>query len=312
MLVELPVIDLSPDRRRHASDASPGPAGFEEGRRAGFEQGRFEGQARGRAEGADRGRGAGRATCWPRSTAAVDDLHGRDAAALAAMSEEIVELVMGLATTILAHEVESDTSPGRAALDRALRIAPERGDLVARLHPDDIDSIGDVADLRGLAGDRTDRDRRRPVGRAGRLRARTPDRARIDAQVDRARPGRRAPLAADSKGPSDDVTTREPPAPWLEPRPSTALDAAARAAAGRSHRPRRRPDVRGRGPRRRHRRRGAPRHATACRARSSPSASAAPSACRSARSRGLRIGDAVRHRRRHPRASRSATACSAG
>jgi flagellar assembly protein FliH len=80
----------------------------------------------------------------------VIELRRRDAAALDALADDVVELVMGLTTTILAREVEADTEPGRSAIRRALQLAPDRGELRARLHPDDIDSIGDVADLHHL------------------------------------------------------------------------------------------------------------------------------------------------------------------
>ena len=82
---------------------------------------------------------------------AIEDLHRRDAAGIATMSVETVELAMAIAHTVIGREIDTAIDPGRDALVRALALAPDRGAAIARFHPDDVAQLGDVT---GLVGSR--------------------------------------------------------------------------------------------------------------------------------------------------------------
>lgn len=72
---------------------------------------------------------------------AVTDVAGRQAAEVADVERHIVELGIAVAAAVLERELAVATTPARDALLRALRLAPERGDVTARLHPDDVDTV---------------------------------------------------------------------------------------------------------------------------------------------------------------------------
>lgn len=119
--------------RRHA---------FDEGRRAGFESGRFEGHARGMAEG--RSDAAAEIAGLRRS---IDDAAASLEHRSTALSSELVDFALDIALAVLERELVLAVNPGRDALVRAVDASPERADLVARLHPDDVALLGDVAEL---------------------------------------------------------------------------------------------------------------------------------------------------------------------
>ncbi|QGG94644.1 FliH/SctL family protein [Actinomarinicola tropica] len=133
-------------------------AGRVEGRAAGHAEGlaagRAEGLARGHAEGLAAGRDearieavrdlAGALRALDAASAAAD---ARDAVVLADIEAEVVDLALALAEAIIEREVRSVDDAARDAVRRALRLAPERGGLLVRLHPDDITHLGDLAEL---------------------------------------------------------------------------------------------------------------------------------------------------------------------
>ncbi len=116
--------------------------GFEEGRAAGLEAGRFEGLARGAVEG--RAEVATRVDAVLAGLSAavdrVDQTHAR-------LSGEILDLALGIAAAVLQREVAWSSNPGRESLLRAMTQVPDRTAIVAHLHPDDFELLGDVADL---------------------------------------------------------------------------------------------------------------------------------------------------------------------
>lgn len=121
-----------------AVDGDAVARGYEEGLRRGYEEG-----ARRAAEDA-------RSDLSYALTAlhtAIEDLHRRDAATVDDVSGEVVDLAMAVAEIILGHEIDAAIDPGRDALARALAVAPDRGAAVARLHPLDLERLGDVASL---------------------------------------------------------------------------------------------------------------------------------------------------------------------
>lgn len=124
--------------------------GFERGLSEGFEQGRREGLAAGAIEAV----GAAEARIVARvegALAALDrarhDLERRDGMSVADIERGVVDLALGLASTILQREVAASVDPGADALRRALELAPARGHVVARLAPDDVERLADLASI---------------------------------------------------------------------------------------------------------------------------------------------------------------------
>lgn len=68
---------------------------------------------------------------------AVDSFDSRQTIALADVEDAVVSGAFELARAVLGREVVAAADPGADAIARALLLAPERGDVVARLHPDD-------------------------------------------------------------------------------------------------------------------------------------------------------------------------------
>jgi flagellar assembly protein FliH len=79
--------------------------------------------------------------------AAAQDLQKRDAVTLAELDDVVAGFAMDVARTVVGHELAAETDPGRAAIARAIGLAPDRGDVVVRLHPDDVVTLGEVDTL---------------------------------------------------------------------------------------------------------------------------------------------------------------------
>jgi flagellar assembly protein FliH len=120
-------------------------AGYADGFAAGREDGEREGRRAGLAAGREEASAA-----LERATgallAAATDLAGRDAFALRAVSVEVADLAVAVVEGLLGRELAALDEPARAAVERALALAPERGAVVARLHPDDRASVAEVAE----------------------------------------------------------------------------------------------------------------------------------------------------------------------
>ncbi len=155
LLADLPTPHVS-TRPRHGGgsyEVATSQA-FAEGRRAGFEEGRFEGRASGaveaRLELAQHIEDLGTAL---RHAAAVlgsqlDELAEH-------MSRTVVDLALEVAAAIVDHEISASASPGRDALVRAVAVAPDRVELIARLHPEDAALLQDANALDGIAPGRS-------------------------------------------------------------------------------------------------------------------------------------------------------------
>lgn len=76
-----------------------------------------------------------------RATAA---LHERQSIVIADVEQQIVDMAMAIAEAVVQRELATSAAPGRDALLRALALAPQRVDAVARIHPDDLASVGDL------------------------------------------------------------------------------------------------------------------------------------------------------------------------
>jgi flagellar assembly protein FliH len=81
--------------------------------------------------------------------AAVADLERRDGVALDTIQEHVVALAARLATEIVGRELCAVDGPVLDALARAAALRPERGAIVIRVHPEDLDTAEEavVADL---------------------------------------------------------------------------------------------------------------------------------------------------------------------
>lgn len=136
----------------------------------GHAEGRSEGRALGRAEGFEVGRAEGRAAGYEEGRAAAvadavaavradtasaldaleraaGQLAAAEAVSLADVEAIVVDLALRIAEAVLDRELAVAADPGADALRRALALAPEDGHIVARLHPDDVATLGDLAEL---------------------------------------------------------------------------------------------------------------------------------------------------------------------
>ena len=124
-----------------------------------------EARAAGHAEGLAAGLAEGRQRAHAVAAAEIDALTGRLAAALqaveraaaemavrqAASLDEVEDVVVAaafrLAESLVGHELAAAEAPGRDAIARAMRVDLPAGSIEVRLHPDDVATIGEVADV---------------------------------------------------------------------------------------------------------------------------------------------------------------------
>jgi flagellar assembly protein FliH len=118
------------------------------------ERGYEEGRAEGRRDGYEAGRAealhelaAHAASSVSALQQAVQALQQRDAVALDELDDQVAGFALDLVATILDRELATSSDPGRDAIARALAFVPDRGNIVARLHPDDLALLGSVTDL---------------------------------------------------------------------------------------------------------------------------------------------------------------------
>jgi flagellar assembly protein FliH len=113
--------------------------GWDAGWKDGFDAGRIEGRARAQQETA--------AELVPALSAvrrAVADLERQERVTLEQLEGVAVELVYHLVEALLDRELELTDAPVRDSLARALRLVPDRGAVVVRLHPDDVHVIASM------------------------------------------------------------------------------------------------------------------------------------------------------------------------
>ena len=137
----LPPLAAFRDRAEEAGERAQQrrEAGYADGYAAGYEMGLAQAARDGEAEALEHRRAATRlgqaADALQRAAA---DLAARDAAALAAIESDVLQLAFGLAEAIVGHELRATDTPVLDALARAARLLPDRGDSVVRVHPDDL------------------------------------------------------------------------------------------------------------------------------------------------------------------------------
>lgn len=141
---QLPVIRLA----GHGSLSPEVEAAAAQARAAGYEDGLHRGYRDGQAAAHDDVR-SDVSFALTALHAAIEDLHRRDANGGEALSAEVVELALGVARAVIGREIATAADPGRDALVRALALAPERGDALVRLNPDDLATLGSIEDLAG-------------------------------------------------------------------------------------------------------------------------------------------------------------------
>ena len=135
----------SPAARTLVVDPALVDGAIRDGRRAGYEEGFEQGYAEGLAEARARTEdlAARLVQLLPELSAAATDLYEREATARVDIEDQVVGVAFEIARVLVGHELEHAATPGRDALARALAFAPDQGHVVARLHPQDLDVLGD-------------------------------------------------------------------------------------------------------------------------------------------------------------------------
>ena len=121
--------------------------GYQDGYRAGFESGLFD--AAEAIDARELQRSAAVANLVDELAAAADRLAADHAQVISTIEARIAHLAYDLAEMLVGHELASSNNLGRDGLARALQFAPETGHVHARLHPDDLEVLGEVTDVLG-------------------------------------------------------------------------------------------------------------------------------------------------------------------
>ncbi len=145
--------DLGTVRARSARDLVVDPGlvrdATEEGYRAGYDAGFSAGLADA-AEAIDsreRARGEQIRALLAELHGTAQELATDHQAIVVDMEARIVDMACTIAMELVGHELRHTDDAARDALTRALRLAPENGAVVARLHPNDIATAGELTDV---------------------------------------------------------------------------------------------------------------------------------------------------------------------
>jgi flagellar assembly protein FliH len=121
------------------------------------ESARHDGYDAGYAEGFDRGYSDGLASAQQhtqllgglvqRLHAAADALMARETTARDEIEDQVVATAVQIAEALVGHALADPDERGRAAIARALALAPEQGFVTARVNPADLVAIGDPTNL---------------------------------------------------------------------------------------------------------------------------------------------------------------------
>lgn len=146
-------IDLAVVRSRAARELVVDPTLVEEALEEGYRMGYDAGFQAGLEDSAaavqerERARDEQVRTAIAALLGAAEDLRHRETTARTALEDQIVAAAFAIAETIVGHELRHAEQRGRDALARALALTPEDGLVTARLHPDDLATVGDVETL---------------------------------------------------------------------------------------------------------------------------------------------------------------------
>jgi flagellar assembly protein FliH len=142
LVVPQPDLDLE----RTGAFAAREEAVYEKARKEGFLQGRVEGYDQGRNEAADDLAGPAEAALAAVDTVRNELIH-QFQEMMDRLAGEATNLALEIAESILEREIAVASDPGGDAIARCLALAPDVGDVVAHLHPDDLGLLTEVADL---------------------------------------------------------------------------------------------------------------------------------------------------------------------
>jgi flagellar assembly protein FliH len=148
----IPDVDTIEERHRAWEDLSaPRPTrsqfelGFEQGFAEGLEQGCAQAAAEARRDIDSREAGFNRAVAAMQMVA--EEAQAVYRSSLAAIEARLIDSALEITEALLQRELELARDPGRDALVRALRVAPERIPVTARLNPEDVATLGDLSPL---------------------------------------------------------------------------------------------------------------------------------------------------------------------
>jgi flagellar assembly protein FliH len=140
------------DRARRAAEA----AGRAEGRASGYAAGlaaaaeqaeHTAALVRAESEAAERQRDAHLSRAVELLLTAAHACRTAQQVALAEVEDTVVELALSIARTVVGRELAASADPGADALARALALAPDDCPVTVRLHPDDVQTLGDLSVL---------------------------------------------------------------------------------------------------------------------------------------------------------------------
>ncbi len=117
--------------------------GYRVGYQAGFDAALLDAAAA--IDARERQRAADVAAVMERLTAAATSIESEHAEVVAIIEHQTIALAIDIAETLTGHAVATATEPGRAALERALQLAPHGPPVTAYLHPDDCETLGNIA-----------------------------------------------------------------------------------------------------------------------------------------------------------------------
>jgi flagellar assembly protein FliH len=129
---------VDPDLVEHATEAGY-RAGYDAGFTAGIED------AAAAIDSRERARGEQVRSVVDRLAAEADAVAERHAAIVHEIEAQVVRMAFDIAQTLVGRELRATDQAAADAIRRALEFAPATGPVVVRLHPDDVEALGDPA-----------------------------------------------------------------------------------------------------------------------------------------------------------------------
>lgn len=120
-------------------------AGYRTGYDAGFTAGIEDAAAA--IESRERARGDQLRSVVDQLAAEVDVIAERHAAIVEEIETQVAQMAFAIAEALVGRELRATDHAGADAIRRALEFAPATGPIVLRLHPEDVDALGDPATI---------------------------------------------------------------------------------------------------------------------------------------------------------------------